>query len=71
MAKERPPLEEMTLRQLRKVASEFGVSRYSRMRKAQLVVAIQVAQQAQAPSAPMSMPTTSMPTSISIHVNML
>ncbi|MBD2628595.1 DUF4912 domain-containing protein [Trichormus variabilis] len=41
MAKERPPLEEMTLRQLRKVASEFGVSRYSRMRKSQLLASIQ------------------------------
>lgn len=41
MAKERPPLEEMTLRQLRKVASEYGVSRYSRMRKEQLMASIQ------------------------------
>jgi len=41
MAKERPPLEEMTLRQLRKVASVYGVSRYSRMRKSQLLAAIQ------------------------------
>ncbi len=41
MAKERPPLEEMTLRQLRKVASELGISRYSRMRKAQLLAEIQ------------------------------
>jgi hypothetical protein len=41
MAKERPPLEEMTLRQLRKVASEYGISRYSRMRKAQLLSVIQ------------------------------
>jgi uncharacterized protein len=41
MAKERPPIEEMTLRQLRKVASEFNVSRYSRMRKEQLIAAIQ------------------------------
>ncbi|MGC9526136.1 MAG: DUF4912 domain-containing protein, partial [Limnospira sp.] len=41
MAKERPPLEEMTLRQLRKVASEYGISRYSRMRKSQLLAAIQ------------------------------
>ena len=41
MAKERPPLEEMTLRQLRKVASEYGISRYSRMRKTQLLTAIQ------------------------------
>jgi uncharacterized protein len=40
MAKERPPIEEMTLRQLRKVASELYVSRYSRMRKEQLVAAI-------------------------------
>ena len=43
MAKERPPLEEMTLRQLRKVASEYNVSRYSRMRKAQLLKAVQEA----------------------------
>lgn len=38
---ERPPLEEMTLRQLRRVASEYGISRYSRMRKDQLLQAIQ------------------------------
>lgn len=44
MAKERPPLEEMTLRQLRKVASEYGISRYSRMRKAQLLAAVQEAE---------------------------
>ena len=43
MAKERPPLEEMTLRQLRKVASEYKISRYSRMRKAQLLVSIKEA----------------------------
>ncbi|NET31209.1 MAG: DUF4912 domain-containing protein [Cyanothece sp. SIO1E1] len=41
MAKERPPLDEMTLRQLRKIASEYGVSRYSRMRKSQLILSIQ------------------------------
>lgn len=41
MSQERPPLEEMTLRQLRKVASECGISRYSRMRKSQLLSAIQ------------------------------
>ncbi|MGC1245562.1 MAG: DUF4912 domain-containing protein [Spirulinaceae cyanobacterium] len=41
MAKERPPLEEMTLRQLRRVASEYNVSRYSRMRKAQLLAELQ------------------------------
>ncbi len=41
MATERPPLTEMTLRQLRRVASEYGVSRYSRMRKEQLLAAIQ------------------------------
>ncbi len=44
MAKERPPLEEMTLRQLRRVASEYSVSRYSRMRKSQLLASIQEAQ---------------------------
>jgi uncharacterized protein len=41
MTQARPPLEEMTLRQLRKVASECGVSRYSRMRKEQLLAAIE------------------------------
>ncbi|MEM9213142.1 MAG: DUF4912 domain-containing protein [Cyanobacteria bacterium P01_F01_bin.150] len=39
------PLDEMTLRQLRKVASECGVSRYSRMRKDQLVEEIRKIQQ--------------------------
>ena len=43
MAKERPPLEEMTLRQLRRVASEYKISRYSRMRKAQLLASIEEA----------------------------
>jgi uncharacterized protein len=37
-------LEEMTLRQLRRVASACGVSRYSRMRKSQLLEEIQKAQ---------------------------
>ncbi|MFN5963782.1 MAG: Rho termination factor N-terminal domain-containing protein, partial [Pseudanabaena sp.] len=41
MARERPPLEEMTLRQLRKVAAELEISRYSRMRKSQLLADIQ------------------------------
>ncbi len=36
----RPPLEEMTLRQLRRVASELEISRYSRMRKQQLLESI-------------------------------
>ncbi|EAZ89820.1 DUF4912 domain-containing protein [Crocosphaera chwakensis] len=45
-----PPLEEMTLRQLRKVASEYNISRYSRMRKAQLLIAIKQAIQLQTPS---------------------
>jgi uncharacterized protein len=44
MAKERPPLEEMTLRQLRKVASEYSISRYSRMRKSQLLASIEEVQ---------------------------
>lgn len=42
----RVPLEDMTLRQLRLVASEYEVSRYSRMRKVELVEAIRVAQAA-------------------------
>ncbi len=47
MVNERPPLEEMTLRQLRRVASEYQVSRYSRLRKSELLQAIKDAQQAQ------------------------
>jgi uncharacterized protein len=39
---DRIPLLEMTLRQLRRVASAVGVSRYSRMRKDQLLDAIQL-----------------------------
>jgi uncharacterized protein len=37
MSIDNTPLEEMTLRQLRRVASAYGVSRYSRMRKSQLL----------------------------------
>ncbi|MBE9064815.1 DUF4912 domain-containing protein [cf. Phormidesmis sp. LEGE 11477] len=48
------PLEEMTLRQLRRVASEYEVSRYSRMRKVELVAAIQ---QKQAEAGVRSVPT--------------
>jgi uncharacterized protein len=47
------PLEEMTLRQLRRVASRFGISRYSRMRKDQLLASIQDAQN-QTINSPMS-----------------
>jgi len=47
MSTERPPIDEMTLRQLRRVASECGVSRYSRMRKDQLLAAIQAIQSMQ------------------------
>jgi uncharacterized protein len=47
MVKQRPPLEEMTLRQLRRVASEYSVSRYSRMRKSQLLEEIRKAEQSQ------------------------
>jgi hypothetical protein len=43
MAQEQPPLEEMTLRQLRRVASEYNISRYSRMRKSQLLAAVEQA----------------------------
>jgi uncharacterized protein len=41
MSTENTPLEEMTLRQLRRVASHYNISRYSRMRKAQLLEEIQ------------------------------
>lgn len=43
MTQERPPLDEMTLRQLRRVASGYNVSRYSRMRKTQLLESIEKA----------------------------
>lgn len=78
MSKQGPPLEEMTLRQLRRVASECGISRYSRMRKAQLLAAIQAVQGARpipstsptssiAPSLPRrSSITPSIPTSLSV-----
>lgn len=49
MTRERPPLEEMTLRQLRRVASECGISRYSRMRKDQLLSSIQEIQRSNLP----------------------
>lgn len=53
MSAERPPLEEMTLRQLRRVASELNISRYSRMRKDQLLEAIREAQRLRVlPSSP-------------------
>ncbi|HBB32637.1 MAG TPA: Rho termination protein, partial [Cyanobacteria bacterium UBA9273] len=48
----RPPLEEMTLRQLRRVASAYGVSRYSRMRKAQLLAEIQKIQHTKISTSP-------------------
>lgn len=54
MAKSRPPLEEMTLRQLRKVASKYSISRYSRMRKAQLIEAIlNIEKQSKQPASPL------------------
>ena len=55
MAKERPPLEEMTLRQLRRIASQCNIFRYSRMRKSQLLAAIEQALQ---DSASIGLPTT-------------
>jgi uncharacterized protein len=61
MTYDQPPLEEMTLRQLRRVASRFGVSRYSRMRKDQLLASIQDAQN-QSINSPMSHPADSFET---------
>lgn len=49
MSSENLPLEQMTLRQLRRVASQYGVSRYSRMRKEQLLESIKKAQQMSSP----------------------
>lgn len=45
MSQEHPPLDDMTLRQLRRIASEYNISRYSRMRKSQLMEAISQAMQ--------------------------
>lgn len=50
MTTEHPPLHELTLRQLRKLASAYGVSRYSRMLKAQLIIELQKIQNIQRPS---------------------
>ncbi|MEO0409033.1 MAG: Rho termination factor N-terminal domain-containing protein, partial [Cyanobacteria bacterium P01_A01_bin.135] len=50
----RPPLDELTLRQLRLVASEYSVSRYSRMRKDQLIEAIQEAQKLKTTTQPVA-----------------
>jgi hypothetical protein len=44
----------MTLRQLRKVASEYGISRYSRMRKSQLLAEIQKIQRTKISISPSS-----------------
>ncbi|MEB3312668.1 MAG: DUF4912 domain-containing protein [Cyanobacteriota bacterium] len=46
------PLDDLTLRQLRKVASDYEVSRYSRMRKTELIDAIRTidAQRGQVPA---------------------
>jgi uncharacterized protein len=51
MSKDPMSILEMTLRQLRRIASELGISRYSRMRKDQLLASIQERQQV-APSTP-------------------
>jgi uncharacterized protein len=51
MSTENTPLEEMTLRQLRRVASSYSISRYSRMRKAQLLEEIKKVERSQAADA--------------------
>lgn len=65
MTYDQPPLEEMTLRQLRRVASYYGISRYSRMRKDQLLAAIQTVQSRQ-PETPM--PPAADPLEVQEHV---
>ncbi|MGF1460075.1 MAG: DUF4912 domain-containing protein [Leptolyngbyaceae cyanobacterium] len=52
MSQSIPSLEEMTLRQLRRIASEYEVSRYSRMRKSELIDAIKMAQSQRTSSVP-------------------
>lgn len=68
MSQQRPPLEEMTLRQLRKVASEYEVSRYSRMRKSELIEAIQqiAAQRSKTPPAVAMPAPTPVPQPVSV-----
>ncbi len=64
------PLEEMTLRQLRRVASEYEVSRYSRMRKVELVAAIQQKQIAAGTRmVPSMVPTEMAPTESVLPLN--
>lgn len=58
MSPDQLPLEQMTLRQLRRVASRYGVSRYSRMRKDQLLESIRVAQKNAAVPLTMSHPNS-------------
>jgi uncharacterized protein len=52
MSTDNTPLEEMTLRQLRRVASAYGISRYSRMRKSQLLEEICKIERSQGTSSP-------------------
>ncbi len=66
MVSERPPLEDMTLRQLRRVASECQVSRYSRMRKSELLKAIQDAERAQSLQATPSVAAEASPAQIPV-----
>jgi uncharacterized protein len=67
MTNERPPLDDMTLRQLRRVASEYGISRYSRMRKDQLlssILEIQRTKPAFSPSRPLEADQSVKPTEL-------
>ena len=68
----RVPLEEMTLRQLRLVASEYEVSRYSRMRKVTLVEAIRSAQAArgEVTAAPVTAVATAEPSAADTSLTM-
>jgi hypothetical protein len=59
MTHEPTSILEMTLRQLRKVASRLGVSRYSRMRKDELLAAIQGASEPEVMTTPTSTNTFS------------
>jgi len=54
-------LEELTLRQLRRLASDYGISRYSRMRKSELVEGLRELMQSPTAAAPNSTPATSLP----------
>jgi hypothetical protein len=71
MTQPRQPLEEMTLRQLRKIASMLNISRYSRMRKAQLLKTIQIKQNNLQSDSPKNSEIKKKPTNLGLENNLV